>query len=66
MKNPGKLWRDAVHVLHSYPLQTLSVLGCLEVHLWQLNPFEQCQGNSESLFIVNNVRFKKSGSLPVL
>lgn len=68
MKNPGMFWRGRVHVLRSYPLQTHLVLGCrcLEVHLWKLNPFEQCQENSESLFTVNNVRFKKSGSLPVL
>lgn len=59
-------WRGRVHVLRSYPLQTPLVLGCLEVHLWKLNPFEQCQENSESLFGVNNVKFKKSGSLPVL
>lgn len=60
-------WRDRVHVLHSYPVHTHLVLGCqcLEVHLWKLNPFEQCRENSESLFTVNNVRFKKSGSLPL-
>lgn len=60
MKKPSNIWRDRVHVLHSYPLQTdlIPVLGCLclEVHLWKLNPFKQCQETSESLLTVNKIQ----------